>query len=77
MVYFQKWCEMEILFLIHKATDAARKEGISLGVHTLTMFTTKNDPYVTPVPSDSLCITGSSILIKDIGKDDDLIQLEQ
>ncbi|NWJ49461.1 MAG: hypothetical protein HXX14_01220 [Bacteroidetes bacterium] len=61
---------------LHKATDSARKEGISLGVHTLTMFTTKNDPYVTPVPSDSLCKTGSSILTKDIGKDDDLIYIK-
>ncbi|MGZ3756748.1 MAG: hypothetical protein ACXVAY_18405 [Mucilaginibacter sp.] len=58
---------------IMKATDAARKEGISIGVHTLTMFTTKNDPYVTPVPSDSLCKNGSSVLTKSISKDDDVI----
>ncbi|SDS33937.1 hypothetical protein SAMN05216490_0976 [Mucilaginibacter mallensis] len=58
---------------IRKATDAARKEGISLGVHTLTMFTTKNDAYVTPVPSDSLCKTGSTVLAKDLGKDDDVV----
>jgi hypothetical protein len=61
---------------ICKATNAARKEGISLGVHTLTMFTTKNDPYVTPVPSDSLCKTGSSIITKDIGKEDDIIYIK-
>ena len=61
---------------IRKATDAARKEGISLGVHTLTMFTTKNDPYITPVPSDSLCKTGSTVLTKDIGKDDDIIYIK-
>ncbi|MCL4484258.1 MAG: hypothetical protein M1445_16905, partial [Bacteroidetes bacterium] len=61
---------------IRKATDAARKEGISLGVHTLTMFTTKNDPYITPVPSDSLCKTGSTVLLKDIGKDDDVIYIK-
>ncbi|MFA5814275.1 MAG: hypothetical protein WC865_01455 [Bacteroidales bacterium] len=61
---------------IRKATEAARIEGISLGVHTLTMFTTKNDLYVTPVPSDGLCKTGSSVLTKDIGQEDDIIYIK-
>lgn len=61
---------------ILNATEVAGKKGISLGVHTLTMFTTKNDPYITPVPSDSLCKTGSTVLTKNIGKDDDVIYIK-
>jgi hypothetical protein len=61
---------------IKRITETARKEGISLGVHTLTMFTGKNDSYVTPVPSDSLCKTGSSFLTKDIGAADDIIYIK-
>lgn len=55
---------------IRAATDAARREGISLGVHTLTMFTSPNDPYITPVPSDSLCKTGTTQLSRDIAAGD-------
>ncbi len=47
-------------------TDKARERGIAIGVHTLTMFTSQHDPYVTPIPSDSLCIAGSSVLSQDI-----------
>jgi hypothetical protein len=61
---------------IKNATDAAKKEGVSLGVHTLTMFTGTNDAYVSPVPSDSLCKTGSSVLTKDLSKDDDVIYIK-
>jgi hypothetical protein len=61
---------------ILKATEAAKKEGISLGVHTLTMFTAKNDPYITPFPSDSLCKTGSTVLTRDIGQEDDIIYIK-
>jgi hypothetical protein len=62
---------------IVSVTETARKEGISLGVHTLTMFTGKNDRYVTPVPSDSLCKTGSSVLTKDAGSEDDIIYIKE
>ncbi|MRX90753.1 hypothetical protein [Parabacteroides goldsteinii] len=51
-------------------TDKARERGISIGVHTLTMFTSTHDPYVSPVPSDSLCIAGSSALSQDISATD-------
>jgi hypothetical protein len=56
---------------IIKDVETARINDISLGVHTLGMFTSKNDPYITPVPSDSLCKTGSTVLAKDAGKDDE------
>lgn len=54
-------------------TDKARKDGISVGIHTLTTFTGLNDPYVSPVPSDSLCKAGSSVLAKDLGENDEVI----
>jgi hypothetical protein len=61
---------------IRKATETADKEGISLGIHTLGMFTTKNDRYVSPVPSDSLCKTGSSVIAKATRRDDAVIYVE-
>jgi hypothetical protein len=62
---------------IRTATETGRKEGISLGVHTLTMFTGKDDPYITPVPSDSLCKTGSTFLSKDVSPEDDIIFIKE
>ena len=62
---------------IRAAVDEARKDGISMGVHTLTMFTQKNDAYITPVPSDSLCKTGSSVLSKETGKTDQEIFVQE
>lgn len=38
--------------------DKAAQRGISIGVHTLTNFTTTNDAYVTPVPSEHLLKQG-------------------
>jgi len=61
---------------IRAATGAARKAGISLGVHTLTMFTSPNDPYISPIPSDSLCKTGSTLLTRDLGINDTEIFIE-
>lgn len=61
---------------IKEATEAARKEGISLGVHTLTMFTSTNDAYVSPVPSDSLCKAGSSLLSKAVSDSEETIYVE-
>ncbi len=61
---------------IRKLTEKAKAEGISLGVHTLTTFTGTNDRYVSPVPGDSLCKTGSSVLEKDIDEQDDVIYIK-
>lgn len=61
---------------IKALTDKARERGISLGVHTLTMFTSRHDPYVSPVPSDSLCKAGSSVLTQDISATDNVIYIE-
>lgn len=46
--------------------DKAQKEGIRLGIHTLSNFITTNDAYVTPVPDIRLAKVGSSILTSGI-----------
>ncbi|WP_138476790.1 hypothetical protein [Dyadobacter bucti] len=61
---------------IKRLTAKAKAAGISLGVHTLTTFTGTGDKYVSPIPSDSLCKTGSSILAKDITADDQTINVK-
>jgi hypothetical protein len=61
---------------IRAAADAARQEGISLGVHTLTMFTSPHDPYITPVPSDSLCKTGTTQISRNLAIDDSTIYID-
>lgn len=55
---------------IRAFTDKARKRGVAIGVHTLTMFTSQHDAYITPVPSDSLCVAGSSALTQDVSETD-------
>lgn len=57
-------------------TDKAKARGIAIGVHTLTMFTSPHDAYVSPVPSDSLAIAGSSVLSKAISATDRDIEIE-
>lgn len=46
--------------------EKAEKERIYLGLHTLSNFTTTNDPYVSPVPDQRLGKVGSSVLTKNI-----------
>lgn len=47
--------------------ELAGQEGIKVGVHTLSNFTTLNDPYVTPVPDRRLQTVGSAQLLKPVG----------
>ena len=61
---------------IRKLTAKAKLDGISLGIHTLTTFTGTNDRYVSPVPSDSLCKIGSSILVTPISENDQTIYVK-
>ena len=49
-----------------RCVDRAEKEGILLGVHTLSNFITTNDPYVTPLPDHRLAAVGSSYLTENI-----------
>jgi hypothetical protein len=82
--FFKNWGHFEINTQtfpkgeesIKELVDLAAKEDILLGVHTLTMFTTTNDPYVTPVPSENLAKTGVTKLSKDISEDDNEILIE-
>ncbi len=55
--------------------DKAEKEGIRVGLHTLSNFITTNDPYVTPVPDERLAKVGSDILIKSINEDQKNIEI--
>lgn len=49
--------------------DKAKAQGIAVGVHTLSNFTTTNDAYVTPVPSDHLLKQGVLTLTSDLNKE--------
>lgn len=60
---------------IHALNEKARTRGKRMGVHTLTMFTQSHDPYVTPVPSDSLAKIGSSVITKDLSPTDTEIEI--
>ncbi len=46
--------------------ETAEKEGVKLGLHTLSNFITTNDPYITPVPDKRLAIVGTTILTEEI-----------
>jgi hypothetical protein len=48
----------------------AERDGIMLGVHTLSNFITINDPYVTPVPDDRLAKVGATSITSDIDEKD-------
>ncbi|MEN8117468.1 MAG: hypothetical protein ABFS16_10840 [Bacteroidota bacterium] len=56
--------------------EKAEKEGIHVGVHTLSNFTTTNDPYVTPVPDPRLGKVGTSVLTEDIDASQTEIRVE-
>lgn len=58
-------------------TDKAHQRGKKIGVHTLTMFTSPHDPYVSPTPSDSLAFAGSSRLSKPISADATEIEIDE
>ncbi len=59
-----------------RSVARAQKEGINLGIHTLTNFIHTHDPYVTPVPDPRLAKVGESILSKPLGKEDEEIYIE-
>lgn len=61
---------------MQRCVQRAEKEGIKLGVHTLSNFITTNDPYVTPVPDKRLAKVGQSVLTKEISSTDDEIFIE-
>lgn len=60
---------------VKKMVDKAKAQGIAMGVHTLSNFTTTNDAYVTPVPSDHLLKQGVLTLASDLDKEQTDIQI--
>lgn len=61
---------------LKKCVAIADKEGIMLGLHTLSNFITPNDAYVSPVPDPRLAMVGSSRLSAGIGRDDTEIPVD-
>ncbi|MFT3704702.1 MAG: hypothetical protein QM802_20220 [Agriterribacter sp.] len=61
---------------IKQVTNAAWKGSVALGVHTLIMFTGTKDPYVSPIPSDSLCKAGTTTLTQDVTAADAMLYIE-
>lgn len=59
-----------------RCVDRAEKNGLLLGVHTLSNFITTNDPYVTPVPDQRLAAVGTSQLAADIDEKQTAIIIE-
>lgn len=57
---------------LKSCVEKASKAGLYVGLHTLSNFTTTDDPYVTPIPDPRLGKVGSSILTENI----DAIQTE-
>lgn len=56
--------------------DRARQEGIHVGIHTLSNFTTPTDSYVSPKPDPRLGKIGSSIITEDIDSNLEEIPIE-
>jgi hypothetical protein len=55
--------------------EKAEKEGVILGIHTLSNFITINDAYITPKPHPNLAVSGVTRLAKDLEPGDRDIQL--
>ncbi|WP_309118689.1 hypothetical protein [Paenibacillus sp.] len=55
---------------MRSCVELAEREGVYLGVHTLTNFTSLNDPFVTPVPDPRLQRAGSARLTAPVGAED-------
>lgn len=56
--------------------EKAEKDGIHVGLHTLSNFISTNDPYVRPVPDKRLGKVGSSVLTETITADASEIPVE-
>src|SRR5690606_29389935 len=61
---------------MRRCVEMAEREGIRLGLHTLSNFITTNDPYVTPSPDPRLAKVGESKLVKSISATDTQITIE-
>lgn len=57
--------------------DRGAKRGVSVGVHTLSNFTTTNDAYVSPVPSKNLLRQGTLSLLSDLDASQNEIRVKK
>ncbi|WP_422656784.1 hypothetical protein ACK8P5_13440 [Paenibacillus sp. EC2-1] len=55
--------------------ELAKSEGVHVGVHTLSNFTTLNDPYVTPAPDERLQLAGTASLVMSLGTEEQEIEV--
>lgn len=62
---------------VKKLVDKAKAQGIAVGVHTLSNFTTTNDAYVTPIPSEHLLKQGVLTLTSDLDKEQTAIKIKK
>ncbi|SFT04854.1 hypothetical protein [Paenibacillus sp. BC26] len=53
---------------LRASVEAAESAGVHVGVHTLSNFTTLNDPYVTPEPDERLQTVGKARLIEAVSE---------
>ncbi|OXM16932.1 hypothetical protein [Paenibacillus herberti] len=56
-------------------SDLAAAEGMHVGIHTLSNFTTLNDPYVAPKPDARLQPVGTSTLAAALGTEDNEVEI--
>jgi len=59
-----------------RCVERAEKEGLYLGLHTLSNFITTNDPYVSPKPDPRLAKVGSSNIMAEVSIRDTEILIE-
>lgn len=55
----------------------AKQGGIGIGIHTLSTFTTRDDPYVSPMPHPHLAKLGESLLASSLSEEDTAIPVKE
>jgi len=60
-----------------KLVDRAAQQGVNIGIHTLSNFTTTNDAYVTPIPSKHLLKQGELKLVGALDANQQEIAVQQ
>lgn len=71
----RKECFKEGDASLKACVEKAQAKGIGVGLHTLTTFTTTNDPYVTPVPDQRLAKVQTTVLLQAIDEVQDTIAI--
>ncbi|MBK7107026.1 MAG: hypothetical protein IPH62_17270 [Ignavibacteriae bacterium] len=61
---------------LKNCVDIAKKNNISLGIHTLSNFITPNDKLVTPIPDNRLGKVGSAVITKNLTSSETTILID-